>query len=145
MLKVIILVIVFLALIGGGGFFYLGVSSQSGSAPGLVEGRLAPCPDKPNCVSSEAGTTAEKSVSTLPGDTWDKLPETIEAMGGTVIKRSGSYIATEFKSKVFGFVDDVEFRKSDDGVHVRSASRVGHSDAGVNAKRVAELREMLTG
>ena len=52
-----------------------------------------------------------------------------------------NYLAAEYYSKLFGFVDDVEFRKASDAVHVRSASRVGHSDMGANKKRISELRE----
>ena len=125
MLKTIITLLVVLALAVVGGFFYLGKSSQNGSALGLVEGRLAPCPDKPNCVSSEPGTSEDKAVAPLPAEAWDKLSEVVEAMGGTVTERGENYIASEFKSQVFGFVDDLEFRKSDEGVHVRAGSRVG--------------------
>ena len=129
-----------LVLVGFVAFFILGKTSQSGKAPGLVDGRLAPCPSSPNCVSSEEGTEAEKSVAVLPAEEWETLPQHVEEMGGTVTKRADNYMATEFQSAVFGFVDDVEFRKAEEGVHVRSASRAGYSDAGVNAARVAELR-----
>ena len=132
-------------LVGFVAFFILGQTSQNGKALGLVNGRLAPCPSSPNCVSSEEGIEADKAVAMLPAQAWDKLPQTVEAMGGTVTKRDGNYIATEFQSAIFGFVDDVEFRKAEDGVHVRSASRAGYSDAGVNAARVAELRAKVGG
>lgn len=134
-----------LALIGFVVFFILGKTSQSGTSLGLIDGQLAPCPSTPNCVSSEDGTDAERSVAMLPAETWDDLPAQIEKMGGTVTKQDDEYIASEFQSSVFGFVDDVEFRKSEDGVHVRSASRAGYSDAGVNAARVEELRAGLGG
>jgi len=129
-----------LAVLGGGGFFALGLLSQGGSAPGLVDGRLAPCPETPNCVSSEDGTEEAKSVATLPLGAWDQLPDVIASLGGTVTGTGEDYLAAEFKSSIFGFVDDVEFRRSVDGVHVRSASRVGYSDGGVNAQRVASIR-----
>ncbi|MBV7259133.1 DUF1499 domain-containing protein [Erythrobacter crassostreae] len=131
-------------VIGVVGFFVLGLSSQNGSAPGLQDGRLAACPSSPNCVSSEGGTSKDKNVEPLPADSWSKLPSVMAAMGGTVTTESDDYIAAEFKSSVFGFVDDIEFRKDGDAVHVRSASRVGHSDAGVNAARVKELRGMIS-
>ncbi|WP_199796957.1 DUF1499 domain-containing protein [Erythrobacter sp. NAP1] len=133
-----------LGALGIGGFFTLGLVSQDGSAPGLVDGRLTPCPDSPNCVSSEEGTSAEKSVEPLPPGAWDEVPQAIEEMGGTVTTNTSDYIAAEFKSSFFGFVDDVEFRKGDDGVHVRSASRVGYSDGGVNGERVKALRRALS-
>lgn len=142
-LKKVLFTIGGLAVLGGGGFFALGLSSQSGSAPGLVDGRLAPCPDSPNCVSSEDGTEEAKSVDTLPAGTWDQLPDVIASLGGTITETGEDYIAAEFRSAIFGFVDDLEFRRGEDGVHVRSASRVGYSDGGVNAQRVASIRGAL--
>ena len=133
-----------LALLGVGGFFYLGQSSQSGTAPGLVDGRLAPCPASPNCASSEAGTETEKLVEPLAAESWEALPDAVAALGGTVTVSEEEYLAAEFTSATFGFVDDLEFRKAETVIHVRSASRVGYSDAGVNAERVGALRERLT-
>lgn len=130
------------ALAAAGGFFAMGRSSQRGSAPGLVNGRLAPCPDSPNCVSSEPDTPNGKRVAPLPLESWERIDARIIDMGGEITQRSPDYIAAEFTSQTFGFVDDLELRKAQDAVHVRSASRVGYSDAGVNAKRVMRLREM---
>ncbi|MEL6541448.1 MAG: DUF1499 domain-containing protein [Pseudomonadota bacterium] len=142
-LKSVFIIGVVVLAVGGVGFFLLGLSSQSGSAPGLADGQLAPCPGSPNCVSSEEGTPADKKVDPLATSSWDAIPATISALGGSVTQQSEDYIAAEFKSALFGFVDDVEFRKAEDAVHVRSASRVGYSDAGVNAARVKSLREKL--
>ena len=142
--KYILIVLAILSVVGVAGFAYLGVSSQSGSAPGLVDGQLSPCPDSPNCVSSEAGTVADKLTETLPASAWDALPQVVDDMGGEVTLANADYVSAEFTSLLFGFVDDVEFRKGDDGVHVRSASRVGYSDRGVNAARIAEIRERVS-
>lgn len=142
-LKYLFYTVLALVILGAGAFVYLGQSSQSGTAPGLVAGQLAPCPDSPNCVSSEAGTSQEKLVDMLDAGAWDALPGAITEMGGVVTVTEDSYLASEFTSATFGFVDDVEFRLAEDGVHVRSGSRVGHSDAGVNAARIAELRANL--
>lgn len=135
-----------LALVCAGvaGFFVLGQVSQNGLAAGLVEGRLAPCPDTPNCVSSEAGTAPEAAVQPLPLDAWETIAEVVSKQGGTVTSQTEDYIAAEFRSAIFGFVDDVEFSRRTDEVHVRSASRVGYSDAGANAARVAMLREAVS-
>jgi uncharacterized protein (DUF1499 family) len=132
-----------LATLGVGGFAALGQYSKRGSAPGRVEGALAPCPDSPNCVSSEPGTVAAQRVAPLPAGSWEALPAAIAAMGGTVTTQEADYIAAEFTSKTFGFVDDLELRRGEDAVQVRSASRVGHSDNGVNAARVADLRARI--
>ena len=144
-IKSILIVIVMLAALGAVGFAYLAQSSRNGSAPGLVDGSLAPCPGSPNCVSSEAGTDSEKAVEPLPAGSWDALPAAISAMGGVITAKSEEYIAAEFSSSTFGFVDDLELRRGEDAVHIRSASRVGYSDGGVNAKRVAELRAKVEG
>ncbi len=137
--------VILLVALGVGTFFYLGQSSQGGTAPGLVEGRLAPCPSSPNCVSSEADVPDDKKVDPLPVDAWAQLPAAITDMGGVVTRQDDTYLAAEFTSRTFGFVDDVEFRLAEDAVHVRSASRVGYSDRGVNSERVAALRQKLGG
>ena len=80
----------------------------------------------------------------LPVDAWTKLPTIISAMGGTITQQGDEYISSEFTSSTFKFVDDLEFRLSDTAVHVRSGSRVGYSDRGVNRARVTELREKLS-
>ena len=142
-LKFLVSAIVVLALVGVVGFFFLGQSSQSGTAPGLADGRLSPCPEAPNCVSSEAGTASEKQVDSFALGQWDALPGAISAIGGTITTSEDGYIAAEFSSDIFGFVDDLEVRRGENGVEVRSGSRVGYSDAGVNAARVAQLRAGL--
>ena len=143
LLKYGLIGIVGLVLLGIIAFFGLGMQSQNGTAPGLVNGVLSACPSSPNCVSSEAGTTDEKRVEPLPLSVWNNLPTIIVELGGSVIQQDETYLAAEFKSSVFGFVDDLEFRKTETDVQVRSGSRVGHSDAGVNAARVAALRDAI--
>ena len=143
-IKALLSVIAVLVLAGGAAFFFMAQGSKDGSAPGLADGRLAPCPDAPNCVSSEVDTAPEKFVDVLPSASWDVLPEVIAQQGGVVVAEQDGYIAAEFTSATLGFVDDFEARLSEDGVHVRSASRVGYSDAGVNAARVADIRAALS-
>ena len=132
-----------LIVLGVGALAFLGMQSRGGDAPGLIDGSLAACPSSPNCVSSEQGTPEDKIVDPLPLSAWTELPKVIVDMGGELTVQDNAYMAAEFTSSIFGFVDDVEFRLSDTDVHVRSASRVGHSDAGVNAARVEELRQSL--
>ena len=61
--------------------------------------------------------------------------------GAKLTKFSDSYIHAEFRSRVFRFVDDVEFLFDDAGrlVHFRSASRAGYYDFGVNRRRMGEI------
>ena len=143
MIKVLLWIVLALVLAGVGGLFFLAQNSKTGAPPGLANGRLTPCPSSPNCVSSEAGTDAAHFVEPLPLESWDRLTDVIDQQGGRVVALQPDYVGAVFTSKLMGFVDDVEFRKGDDGVHVRSASRVGHSDMGVNAKRVEALRAAL--
>ena len=123
--------------------FLLGLKSQKGSAPGLVDGRLAPTDSKPNCVSSEAETQPKKKVAHLEGSL-DQAKSAICKTGGIITTETNDYVAATYMSKIFKFVDDVELRDAGDGiVHIRSASRVGHSDYGTNKKRAASIRAAL--
>ena len=138
-LVVLILVVVV------GGLLVLALVSQRGRAKGLVNGRLAPVGPKPNVVSSEPGTPPDVQVAPLRA-TLAEAKRAVERMGGTVIEETDTYVAATFQSRFFRFIDDVELRDAGDGVvHVRSSSRVGHSDMGVNRKRVERLREVLEG
>ena len=128
-------------------FAMLGHGSKSGQAPALVYGSLAPCPDKPNCVCSEFGEDpahyiAPLDYSGVPSEkAMGKLLQIIEELGGEVVVANKEYMAATFSSSLFGFVDDVEFRlePSQKRIQIRSASRVGHSDLGVNRKRVETM------
>ncbi len=142
-MKIALIVLVLLVVLVIGGLFYLGQQSRSGSAPGLSNGQLAACPSSPNCVSSESSASEDQAVDPLSADSWDRLPAAVQALGGTVTRQDPDYLSAEFVSSLFKFTDDVEFRRADDGVHVRSASRVGHSDMGANRARVEALRAQL--
>lgn len=110
-------------------------------------GQLRPCPGTPNCVRSEAGTAADAAVAPFaaPGGAADfaRLVSVAAAMPrAAVVTRTDSFAHLEFTSRLMRFVDDVEFRLDSAArqIHVRSASRLGRSDLGVNRKRVEELR-----
>lgn len=124
----------------------------SGTRPdnlGVNNGKLAACPNSPNCVSSQSPSsdathfiqplkytnTTEKALADLKAviDSIDKTK---------IINESSDYLYAEFKSALMGFVDDVEFYldSSSNTIHVRSASRLGQSDLGVNRKRVETIR-----
>lgn len=131
------IVVVFVALFVG-----LGILSQKGEAPGLVDGRLKEPGTKPNEVSSEPGTQPERYVEPLKADL-DRVAAAIEATGGTITSQTETYLSATYMSKIFKFVDDVEIRVDGDMCHIRSASRVGYSDRGENRRRVARLRAAL--
>jgi uncharacterized protein (DUF1499 family) len=109
--------------------------------------RLAPCPNSPNCVSSLAPDTAHRvDPITFTGDpavALAKLRAVIEAMPRSVITRQDEdSLHAEFTSWLLRFVDDVDAVVDPDAgvIHLRSASRVGYSDLGVNRKRVEAIR-----
>ena len=132
-------------------FLAMGLYSGTGSAPGIANGQLAGCPNKPNCVSSESAPSDDHSIAAIAitpnmGDEpLLKVKEVIELLGGDVKYADENYMASTFSSDLFGFVDDVEFRvdQSSGMLHVRSASRVGYSDLGTNRKRVEQIRRLL--
>lgn len=111
---------------------------------GASGGRLAPPRRTPNCVSSQADPAdREHYVAPLEGTMAD-VRRALKAMAGaTVIKDEGSYLYAEFRTRLLRFVDDVEFLASGSQVHVRSASRLGRRDFGVNRARVEALRKLM--
>lgn len=136
-------ILIGLILLGVVMFFFLGMQSKKGSAKGLVDGQLAPCSSAPNCASSEVGTPEAKMVDPLSG-TMEDAKAAIVALGGEITSESDEYVSAVFTSQIFRFVDDVELRLADNGkVHIRSASRVGYSDRGVNKKRVSAIRSKM--
>lgn len=115
---------------------------------GPRDGRLAPCPDSPNCVSSQA-EDPERRVApfTYRGDgvrALARLRQLIENQPRTTLVSSETdYLHAEFRSRWLGFVDDLELLIDPERrvIHVRSASRLGYSDLGVNRRRVDHLRQ----
>jgi uncharacterized protein (DUF1499 family) len=127
----------------------------SGTMPklGINNGLLMGCPNTPNCVNSQAadekhfiqpiqymGTQQEAQSAILKLlNTWKRTK---------VMVAEDNYIHAEFTSMIFRFVDDVEFympaTETDETIiHVRSASRIGYSDFGVNRKRIEKIRTQL--
>jgi uncharacterized protein (DUF1499 family) len=151
MLKAIFTILVVISLIVLARFYMLGNTSKTGKAPGLVSGRLSACPDKPNCVSSEIADDHSHYISPLrypasmSEETMDLIKEVLQEVGGEITAEEGAYISATFTSAFFGFVDDVECRndKANHTIHLRSASRVGHSDFGTNRKRVAFISSLF--
>jgi uncharacterized protein (DUF1499 family) len=112
-------------------------------------GRLAPCKRTPNCVSSQADPKDEQhyiAPIALKGDAMAAVRKAVESMPRTTVVRvEAGYLYAEFRSKLMGFVDDVEFLAdpAQGVVHVRSASRLGRRDFDVNRNRIEQLRSML--
>lgn len=113
---------------------------------GVSDGQLAPCPDSPNCVSSQADAVNQRveplRYAGKPAAARARLLETLNGMErAQLVQADEHYLHAEFRSAVLGFVDDVEFLFSLPGViQVRSASRTGYYDFGVNRERVEAIR-----
>ncbi len=115
---------------------------------GLGENGLRPCPNRPNCVTSLNGDEAHSitPISYTAGKeaAREKIKLILLKMDRThIITDQSDYLHVVFTSRVMRFKDDVEFWFPDDEntIHIRSASRMGYSDLGVNRKRVEEIRK----
>ncbi len=114
------------------------------------EDALEPCPETPNCVSSLADEADEQHyIAPLDAASPEVLAFLTEALteteGYELVESGEDYANFEFTTRLFRFVDDVDFFYDAESslIHVRSASRVGVSDLGANRKRVEEIRTLL--
>lgn len=125
--------------------------SQPATQPGILDGKLAPCPDSPNCVcsqdQSELHQIAPLQFTDTTAEARQHLQDVLKQLPGCqIVAQDGDYLRAEFRSSVFGFVDDVEFLfdSRQNVIQVRSASRIGHSDLGVNRKRIETIRTLFS-
>lgn len=112
--------------------------------------QLSPCPDKPNCVNSMSQDSrhaiAPFTFKGEPGKAMKVLTRIIEQQPRTrIIESQDQYLQSTFTSLIFRFIDDVEFLLGNNGTafEVRSASRSGHADFGVNRQRIEKLRSLF--
>jgi uncharacterized protein (DUF1499 family) len=119
---------------------------------GVKDGRLARPKSTPNCVSSQAEPAdTEHYIAPIAfkGDAAAAMAaarKAVEGMqGSTVIRQEGNYLYAEYRSKIMGFVDDVELLSDEKAglIHLRSASRLGRRDFGVNRARAEALRARI--
>jgi uncharacterized protein (DUF1499 family) len=138
-------------------------SGSALAAVGINNGHLESCPSSPNCVVSHRllrRKTTEPAVTvgqdgdeehtidpiTYSGDRADARETLLKVLSvlprTKVVDRADNYVKAESTSRIFKFVDDVEFYFPEDEnvIHVRSASRVGESDLGVNRRRIEQIR-----
>jgi len=108
------------------------------------------CPDTPNCVSSLAKNLKYRvepfKLKNDPKTSWDIVKKTVELLPRTkVVSADNNDIHAECKSLIFRFVDDLTLHltPSNGIIHIRSASRIGYSDLGVNRRRIENLRKKL--
>ena len=130
-----------------------GISGCSGSRPenlGLKNNLLAACPESPNCVLSQKSDPKHqiqpiRYTGSLE-DTKDILNHVVRSMDDTrIITQNAVYWHIEFTSRWLRFIDDVEFYfvESEALIHLRSASRLGYRDFGVNRKRMKAIRSQF--
>ena len=119
---------------------------------GVKEGHLAPPKRTPNCVSSQADPAdAEHYIAPIAfrGDTAAAMAAAARAVAGmegaTILRQEGGYLYAEYRTKLMRFVDDLELLHDPQAgvLHVRSASRLGRRDFGVNRARVESLRRRI--
>lgn len=125
----------------------------SGSRPenlGLKDGRFAPCPDKPNCVSTFASDEEHKiepiSFTGSAAEAKARLKAVLAKMSRAhIVSEKENYLHVEFTSLIWRFVDDVQFYIDDNAklIHFKSASRIGHSDLGANRNRMEKIRKLF--
>src|ERR1035437_6289253 len=112
--------------------------------------RLKPCPKSPNCVSSVASDEGHR-ITPFPftGTAAESLARVKAAALSfsrtRVVEEAPGYVHLTFTRAIFRVVDDGEFEADEAAktMQVRSASRVGRSDFGVNRKRIEAIRERL--
>ena len=117
---------------------------------GVVDQKLHACPDSPNCVCSQddrpSHEIAPLTYTGSPDAALQQLADILKQQPGCrIVQNEEDYLRAEFRSRWFRFVDDIEFLVNPDQnvIQVRSASRVGYSDLGVNRKRIENLRKQF--
>ena len=130
----------------------LALFNFSGSRPadlGVKDGQLKACPNSPNCVSSQASDPEHfvEAIATSDAEAaFARIAELVAAdKTAAIVTKNDGYLYAEYTSNLMGFVDDVEFWLDRDAgeIAVRSASRLGESDLGVNRKRIEAIRAAL--
>ena len=150
-IRTMIVLLVTAACIFVVGVRWMNSRSQPRHTCGVGNGRLANCPDYPNCVSTQASDSHHR-VDPIPftqsaQEAQARMEAIVKAMPRSRIVTSDTgYFHVEFSSLLLGFVDDVEVMIDSQGlIHFRSASRIGKSDLGVNRKRMGQIRRRFQG
>ena len=135
------------------GLLFLTGCSATVPRLGIENGQLTPCPTSPNCVNSQAKDPKHfiepLRISGTRSEARNHILKILKEWNRSkIITAEDNYIRAEFSSKMFGFIDEVEFYFPDTQstktlIHVRSASRLGYWDFGVNRKRIEQIRNRL--
>jgi uncharacterized protein (DUF1499 family) len=121
---------------------------REGMRVGETVKTLKPCPSSPNCVSSQASDMKhrmEPMPFTGPIEVAQaRLRKVIEAIPrSTITAEEPGYLAVSFRSRIFGFIDEVEFafHAGAGVIHFRSGACSGYYDFGVNRSRMLRIAE----
>lgn len=134
-------------------FFIVFASCSPSQMPnhlGVNEGKFELCPGSPNCVNTQEGNKELKAWP-FQGDlaaTRTKVIQAAQSLSRVeLIKETPNYLHFECTTAVWKFIDDVEFYFDTENkvVHYKSASRVGKSDIGANARRMKKMAEAYKG
>ncbi len=103
------------------------------------------CSSSPNCVTSLFPDDKDHYIEPL-----ESFPSAISVIITAVaqmklelVGKSETSVHAIARSKVFGFIDDIQIQIQENQIHFRSASRSGYYDFGVNRKRVVKLKELI--
>lgn len=128
----------------------LSCSDKNPANLGVSASGLAPCPESPNCVSSDARDSKHRipplQLILPPSEALQIARKLVLELPRTrMVNETSDYLHAECRSALFGFVDDLELhlRPTEGIIAIRSASRLGYSDFGVNRSRVEALRDSL--
>ena len=112
----------------------------------MIPDHLKECPAKDNCVSSQSKVLKHKiePIRFEADADWEQIKKVVTDLGGEIITDKKPYLHAVFTSFIFRFKDDLELVLIEKTLHLRSASRTGYSDMGVNKKRTEKLRLALT-
>nr|WP_322686597.1 DUF1499 domain-containing protein [Nostoc sp. DedQUE07]MDZ8133218.1 DUF1499 domain-containing protein [Nostoc sp. DedQUE07] len=125
-------------------------ATWAASSLGVENGHLSSCPASNNCVVSQ-NADEKHAIDPIPyhvdhNAAREILLKVIGVVPRTeIVEQTDNYIHALSKSRIFKFVDDVEFYlpPNESVIHLRSASRVGESDLGVNRRRAEQIRLAL--
>ncbi|WP_417598961.1 DUF1499 domain-containing protein [Oceanospirillum sp.] len=119
---------------------------------GVENNRLKPCPDTPNCVASHPDTQESQKIPPIlytaeQTQAYNQMEALLTEQSDAIVitREHAHYLRADFRTPLMGFIDDVEFYFQVPGViAVRSASRIGYSDFGVNRRRIEEIRKAFS-
>jgi uncharacterized protein (DUF1499 family) len=129
----------------------IGLIIMISTTSNLADSKKLPlCPNSPNCVSSQAidenHFIAPFKIVADTEQVWIALKQALQNQTRTVItQESDAALNAEATSLIFRFVDDINIILDEEQklIHIRSASRIGYGDFGVNRRRVEQLRAQL--